>query len=332
MTNTTLQRCAAGLAGRLFVPLALALVICLPALCDLVTAPKEYVALKKQLNAVRYEGAGFMTDKVYEMQGRLSGVIKTSERIGADIQTAGQTLHVRLPALPKGISAGANIRVLVRMHPDEGVLEAIALVTERDGNLFDPDPKPAPDPPKVEPKTEAQPTAKAPPAAETGKSPTAKDWLDYFTRIVQYYNPRLDYPKASRIAANILYQSDQWKVDPLLIVAVIATESHFNPQAVSHSGAMGLAQLMPATARGMGLTNAYNVEQNVYASVRIIMGHLERHSDKDPWNQFALALASYNAGSGNVRKYGGVPPFKETQNYIRKVYATYKALHDSLGS
>ena len=311
-------------------PLVLALVFCLPTFCDLVTAPKDYLALKKQLHAIRYEGAGFMTDKVYEMAGRLSGVIATSSSKGADIQTVGQTLHVRLAEMPKGISVGATIRILVRMHPEECVLEAVAMVTERDGNLIDPDPKPvvAKDPPK----TEVKPAAVTQPTTLVAKTQQAADWLDYFTRLVQFYNPRLTYPNANRIAANILYQSAQWKVDPFLVVAVIATESHFNPSAVSPRGAMGLAQLMPGTARGMGLTNAYNVEQNIYASVRIIRWNLEEHAGKDPWEQFALAVASYNAGSGAVRKYGGIPPFRETQNYVRKVYATYKALRDSIGS
>ena len=141
MAKTRLQRCAVVLAGRIIVPLVLALVFCLPTFCDLVTAPKDYLALKKQLHAIRYEGAGFMTDKVYEMAGRLSGVIATSSSKGADIQTVGQTLHVRLAEMPKGISVGATIRILVRMHPEECVLEAVAMVTERDGNLIDPDPK-----------------------------------------------------------------------------------------------------------------------------------------------------------------------------------------------
>ena len=104
-------------------------------------------------------------------------------------------------------------------------------------------------------------------------------------------------------------------------MAVVAVESNFNSYATSGKGAMGLGQLMPATARGMGVQNAYDVRENLWAAVRIVRGNLERND-----GDLALALACYNAGSGAVRRYGGVPPYRETQNYIRKVIAVYLQL------
>ncbi len=101
-----------------------------------------------------------------------------------------------------------------------------------------------------------------------------------------------------------------------LVKAVIQTESGGNPRAVSPAGAMGLMQLMPANVREAGISDPFDPEQNIAAGTRQLAGLMgQYHGDLD------LALAGYNAGPGNVRKYGGVPPFAETQNYIRRVRA-----------
>ncbi len=101
-----------------------------------------------------------------------------------------------------------------------------------------------------------------------------------------------------------------------LVKAVIQTESGGNPRAVSHAGAMGLMQLMPANVREAGISDPFDPEQNIAAGTRQLAGLMDHyHGDLD------LALAGYNAGPGAVHKYGGVPPFAETQNYIRKIRA-----------
>lgn len=108
--------------------------------------------------------------------------------------------------------------------------------------------------------------------------------------------------------------SEKYHVPKELITAIIKTESDFDPNATSGSGAQGLMQLMPATARELGVTDAYDPYQNVMGGTKYISQMLDKYD-----GDVKLALAAYNAGSGNVAKYGGIPPFQETQNYVVKV-------------
>jgi soluble lytic murein transglycosylase-like protein len=107
-----------------------------------------------------------------------------------------------------------------------------------------------------------------------------------------------------------------YHLDPHMIRAVMQTESGFNALAVSPVGAVGLMQLMPAVAEELGVTDALDPRQNIMGGSRYLRQLLDAHR-----GNLRLALASYNAGPGNVAKYGTVPPFKETQNYVKKVTA-----------
>lgn len=149
-----------------------------------------------------------------------------------------------------------------------------------------------------------------------------------YTQFIQKQNKKLSYPQAQHIAETILAYSAHYGVDPRLIVALVLCESGFDPSAKSHAGAQGLGQLMPGTAKGLGVSNSYDTEQNLYGTVKLLRGNLDKYTEKtgDSFEGLVLALAAYNAGGGAVRKYNGVPPYKETQNYVRKVIATYKKL------
>jgi ribosomal protein L32E len=146
-------------------------------------------------------------------------------------------------------------------------------------------------------------------------------------RAISYLNPRLSAREVSTIADSILAYCSKYQLpDPFLVVAVIAAESRFNPNARSYKGAAGLGQLMPATAAAHGV-NPYDPVANLELAVRII----RRNLDKYGYSQEGIlkALAAYNAGTGAVQRYGGVPPYRETRNYLWTIYEYWCWLHGS---
>ncbi len=122
-----------------------------------------------------------------------------------------------------------------------------------------------------------------------------------------------------RIAQLVGANANAWGVDPALVKAIIANESGFDANATSKTGAQGLMQLEPGTAAGLGVANAYDPAENISGGTRYMRGLLDRfHGD------LRLAIAAYNAGPAAVEKYGGVPPYAETQAYVDNVLDSYQ--------
>jgi soluble lytic murein transglycosylase-like protein len=136
----------------------------------------------------------------------------------------------------------------------------------------------------------------------------------------EYQSPRFKFSKNEHVFHDIILEaSAKHGVDPALVKAVIMAESSYNHKAISKKGAIGLMQIMPATAIDMGVEDLFDPEHNVNAGVRYLKKLLKQFE-----GDVTLALAAYNAGSRKVRKFKGIPPYKATQFYIQKVFEYYE--------
>ena len=151
--------------------------------------------------------------------------------------------------------------------------------------------------------------------------------LPSYVEFIAKRNKKLTDDECRRIESILAY-SAHFGVDARLIVAIVITESDFDPKETSRAGAMGLGQLMPVNQKELGISDPYDIEQNLWGTVKLVRGHIDKYNAKteDSFEALVLALAGYNAGDGAVKKYGGVPPYKETQNYVKKVISIYKEL------
>ncbi len=159
------------------------------------------------------------------------------------------------------------------------------------------------------------------PGGTTREAPAWVVAAESYSAIARFYNARLSPEEADVIGRALLGYSRQFNLDPRLVVALVVIESGFQPQARSRVGAVGLGQLMPETARSLGV-NPADPTQNLYGSIRYLRDNLDQFG----WDKVHLALAAYNAGRAAVERYEGIPPYPETQWYVVNVTSLYRRL------
>ena len=298
----------------------------------------EYLKLRRQLGIQEAAGVEaletFVGTRTVEVAARVCGFSRVGDKAVLLVELPeGGYLDVRTSKVPEWMSGGdVRARLIVKAsRADElGPIDAylVSAAAEHQMSAWE-------ERERSRRKAAEEAAARRAARLASAKKPPARladlpasEATPYYAAFIRKRNPRLSEAEAWRIAQGVIGFSLRYGVDARLVMAMVLVESGFNPNATSRAGAMGLGQLMPGTARGMGVSNAYDSIDNLYGTVRLIRGHLEKFAGKtgDQYQALVLALAAYNAGGGAVRRYGGVPPYRETQNYVRKVVAVYDAL------
>jgi len=305
------------------------------------------------LDAVRHPGS--YAGRMLDVAATVSGLVTVGQEQTALLTLGGETLSVPVPAGLRGagwLDTGVRVRALLAAAPGDAALPSglrLAAVAP-EGSVA-----------AVERVEAARQAAHQAALARTlpfvsdssvrrERRRTASDAPVYAGRpagalspralaiyapyrsLVRRWNRRLSEADVDKIATSVLYFSDVNNIDPRLVVATIIAESDFDIRSTSRAGAMGLAQIMPDEARGLGVTDAYDPIQNIGAAVHLLRGHLDKYGGAPanagiiPFSQIALTMAAYNAGPGAVRKYHGVPPYRETRRYIARITALYRQM------
>lgn len=144
-----------------------------------------------------------------------------------------------------------------------------------------------------------------------------------YAGVLQKINPQMPGWQSQDLAKHLLINANRWKIDANILVALVSVESAWHTHAVSNVGALGLGQLMPGTAALLHV-DPYDPYQNLQGAARYLYGLLTRYRN-DP-NRYALAFAAYNAGPKAVERFGGIPPYAETQRYVVKVMSAWQRI------
>lgn len=147
---------------------------------------------------------------------------------------------------------------------------------------------------------------------------------EHYATVLRTINPHLQMHQSLAYARSLLKDADKSNLDPNLIMALVTVESSWRPAAVSHSGARGLGQLMPTTARRLGV-NPRDPAQNLRGAATYLRSLIDRFADRGA-NTMRYAIGAYNSGPRAVEKFHGIPPYHETQRYVVKVLAQWHAL------
>jgi hypothetical protein len=318
---------------------------------QVITDPAGYISASSQYQPIPYSRQNLTValqrggGQVFEIGGDVSNLKNWSQGwrsyVSLDLTTtSGEVVQLRIPSELKSVAAGDFVRVLARLSSttkDYAYLEVIAISTELDliassvslkdrsqvgtigwVNGYNPGLENYGEPYLPLPE-------QATSAIKTSAGTDSK--VESYKNLISSFNPNLTSAEQDTLSRALLTYATAYGVQPSLAVALFACESGFNPKAVSRTGAQGLGQLMPGTAAGLGVASSFDPVQNIEASLRLLRGHLIRFAGLDYGQQLSLALACYNAGSGAVEKYEGVPPYSETRNYIRKVSNLFSQLY-----
>lgn len=301
----------------------------------------SYLRLRNANNIVQPVGPAALREvvkpRVFELQGKVTGTCQSGDATILIFQRAdGETQEIEAKKMPDWLGeTNADVRLIVRCVRSEkgAALRAVLLDAARELEILPLEeaywrrlaqtrraatPKPA---------SRHATTPRSAISGPIGRTSAGRAWAlprdrvtPYYAAFIQRRNPRLPAARALQIAEALVGYSVRYKIDPRLVVAMLIVESDFDPNAVSRSGAVGLGQLMPGTAAWMGVRNSYDTTDNLYGTVKLLRTHLNQYND------LSLTLAAYNAGMGAVRRHGGVPPYRETQAYVRRVTAIYRQL------
>lgn len=300
-----------------------------------------------------------------ELDGRLSGIVRSTDDDGAEnamlmLSTERYgSLSLTMSKLPHWLQSGERLRVLVVITGGEpgsveiGVppMEVVAVASSLDiasveqryqqqvaareaarrKSRASSAPKTLPRRGTLASRGGAGLIASGSRGYIAGLSPGAQEVYPTYRSFIANHNRKLTDKQVDDITRTLLIFSERLDMDPRLVMAIFIAESDFDPNCTSHAGAMGIGQLMPENARELGLTNPYDPVQNVAGSIWLLKSHLNQYSggaaqDEIKMRDIVLMAAAYNAGPGAVRKYKGVPPYRETQNYVKKVTRLYRQL------
>ncbi|MEQ1821013.1 MAG: transglycosylase SLT domain-containing protein [Fimbriimonadaceae bacterium] len=324
------------------------------ALADSVT---DYIGIRKANKISGVSGVqaldSLVGTKIFEIKARLKGIVKVGDDAALVLENPDQTsLSIRTGTLPDWLDGtDVDIRLIVKASREGELapLETTLLAVIPEAMIKKYDPVPVTPKAKTTKSTTTSTTSSRDPrnplsgpigrrgnsASRSSSTPrsssgskSASEAIPIYADYIKKRNRRLSDDQCYAIADSVIRYSLQYGVDPRLVMAMAIQESNFNPNATSHAGAQGVLQLMPGTAAGLGVGDSYDITQNIRGAVKLIASHYASYLKKTGSHDDArvLMLAAYNAGPSAVKRFGGVPPYNETQNYVKRILAIYYEL------